>query len=145
MRIVVTKIHVRTSIPAARDATAKCEWVRATRRAKRAAQDHPAELAYLWNLCRSRGEHGLDTKPPRAGKREGNDFAHLSASLRGMDEAALREPEEPFDVDVSRDGHDSLLRPSLLQGFGRESVGQSLRQFATVVPDWAPCLRSDVG
>ena len=29
------------------------EWARATRRARRAAQDHPAELAYIWNLCRS--------------------------------------------------------------------------------------------
>ena len=93
------------------------EWVRATRRARRAAQDHPAELANLWNLCRSRGEHGLDTKPPRAGKREGNDFAHMSAALCGMDEVVSPEPDEPFDADVCRDGRDSVLRPSLLQGF----------------------------
>ena len=91
--------------------------LRATRRARRAAQDHPTELAYLWKFCRSRGEHGLDTKPPRAGKREGNDSAHLSAALCGMDEVVSPEPEEPFDADVSRDGHDSVLRPSLLQGF----------------------------
>ena len=33
-------------------------WVRKMRRARRAAHDHPAELAYLWSLCRPR-----DTQP----------------------------------------------------------------------------------
>ena len=93
------------------------EWARATGRARRAAQDHPAELAYIWNLCRSRGEHRLDTKPPRAGKRESDDSAHQSAALCGMDEVVPPVPEEPFDADVSRDGHDSVLRPSFLQVF----------------------------
>ena len=78
-------------------------------------KDHPAELAYT--LCRFRGEHGLDTKPPRAGKREGNDFGTPIGSACGMDEVVSPEPEEPFDADVSRDGHDSVLRPSPLQGF----------------------------
>ena len=109
-----------------------------------AAQDHPAELAYLWSLCRSRGEHGLDTKPPRAGEREGDDSAHLSAALCRQGEVVPPEPEGPFDADVSRDGHDPILRPPLLQGFavGSRSVPASVCHCR---PDWAPCLRSDVG
>ena len=61
------------------------ERVRAMRRAKRAAQDHPTDLAYLWNLCRTRGEHELETELLRANKREGNASAHLSAALREME------------------------------------------------------------
>ena len=74
------------------------------------------QLAHIWNLCRSRGGHRLNTKPPRAGKRESDDSAHPSAPC-GMDEVVPPVPEEPFDADVSRDGHDSVLRPSFLQRF----------------------------
>ena len=92
------------------------EWARATRRARRAAQDHPAELAYLWNLCRSRNTDSTRNHLEQESVKSTTLHTYQQHHAEWM--RWCRQSQKNLSTPTSLEmAMIHVLRPSLLQGF----------------------------